>query len=59
MHERLNRHQKGWVPATKGRLPVVLKVFTTFSDKYLAFEFEKYLKSGSDRAFCIRHFISK
>ena len=27
------------------------------SDKYKAYEFEKYLKSGSGRAFIKKHFI--
>lgn len=27
-----------------------------FKDKYLAFNFEKYLKSGSGRAFIKKHF---
>ncbi len=56
--ERLQRHQKGAVPATKGRLPVELILYISFPNKYLAFAFEKYLKSGSGRAFTKRHFIS-
>lgn len=51
IREHLQRHQKGNVPATCKRLPVVLKFYCAFSDKAKAFEFEKYLKSGSGRAF--------
>lgn len=55
--DRLERHQKGYVLATQNRLPVILEFYTAIPDKYKAFEFEKYLKSGSGRAFLKRHFI--
>jgi len=48
---RFQRHIDGHVPATKPRLPVILVFYCAFRDKYKAFEFEKYLKSGSGRAF--------
>ncbi|MFH1758968.1 MAG: GIY-YIG nuclease family protein [Patescibacteria group bacterium] len=54
LQDRIIRHQKGYVPATKGRLPIKLVSYIAFSDKYKAFEFEKYLKSGSGRAFVKR-----
>ena len=57
LKDRLNRHQSGWVPATKDRLPVELEAYFAFKDKYKAFNFEKYLKSGSGRAFLKKHFI--
>lgn len=53
--ERLYRHNSGHIPATAGRLPVKLVSYTVFVEKYKAFEFEKYLKSGSGRAFVKRH----
>ena len=52
---RLERHQKGYVPATTNRLPVELECYFAIKDKYKAFEFEKYLKSGSGRAFIQKH----
>ena len=52
---RMARHQKGQVPATKDRLPVKLITYFAFSNKYTAFNFEKYLKSGNGRAFMKRH----
>ena len=55
--KRLEKHRKGYVPATKNRLPVVLDFYFAISDKYKAFEFEKYLKSGSGRAFINKHLI--
>lgn len=55
LKERLRRHQKGYVPKTRDRRPITLKNYIAFLDKYQAFEFEKYLKSGSGRAFIKRH----
>ena len=54
---RLDRHNSGYVSATKYRLPVSLICYITFTDKYKAFEFERDLKSGSGRAFISRHFV--
>ncbi|MDO8571346.1 MAG: GIY-YIG nuclease family protein [bacterium] len=56
IQERLDRHQKSQVPATAKRLPVSLEFYFATEDKYKAFEFEKYLKSGSGRAFLKKHF---
>lgn len=55
--DRFERHQKGYVPATGNRLPVNLEFYFVIQDKYKAFEFEKYLKSGSGRAFIKKHFL--
>ncbi len=52
---RLARHQNGHVLATKDRLPISLISYFAFSNKYTAFNFEKYLKSGSGRAFMKKH----
>lgn len=57
LDERLCRHNSGHVPATVKRLPVKLVAYTVFVDKYKAFEFEKYLKSGSGRAFVKKHLL--
>ena len=57
LKERFKRHQNGHVPATAGILPVELKSYIAFADKYKAFEFEKYLKSGSGRAFASKRFL--
>jgi predicted GIY-YIG superfamily endonuclease len=54
--DRLNRHQSGKIKFTRTRLPVSVVLTITFCDKYKAFAFEKYLKSGSGRAFSKRHF---
>ncbi len=56
LKDRIDRHQKGHVPATKERRPIELLNYVAFKDQYKAFEFEKYLKSGSGRAFINKHF---
>jgi predicted GIY-YIG superfamily endonuclease len=57
LKDRLKRHQSGFVPATKNRLPVKLHFYMVFTDKYKAFNFEKYLKSGSGRALLKKRLI--
>jgi len=51
LKKRIESHQNGLVSFTKPRLPVSLVFYCAFADKHKAFEFEKYLKSGSGRAF--------
>jgi putative endonuclease len=55
--DRLLRHSKGQVLYTRSRLPVTVVLTINFYDKYKAYKFEKYLKSGSGRAFLQRHFL--
>jgi predicted GIY-YIG superfamily endonuclease len=57
LDDRIKRHSSGWVPATKSRLPITLQTYIVFEDKYKAFAFEKYLKSGSGRAFSKKRLI--
>jgi predicted GIY-YIG superfamily endonuclease len=57
MPDRLSRHQKGEVRYTSSRLPVELIVTISFNDKYKAYNFEKYLKSGSGKAFMNKRFV--
>ncbi len=57
LEKRLERHINGYVPATKYRRPVKLITHIVFNNKYKAYEFEKYLKSGSGRAFINKHLI--
>ena len=51
IEDRLTKHNKGLVHFTKDKIPVQIVTFIAFSDKYKAYDFEKYLKSGSGRAF--------
>jgi putative endonuclease len=57
LDERLNRHFKGENTYTKDRLPVTLIYYSAFQDKYKAYDFEKYLKSGSGKAFARKRFL--
>lgn len=58
LEQRMERHSKGQVEYTKGRLPIHIITYTVFTDKYLAFKFEKYLKSGSGRAFMQKRLLN-
>jgi putative endonuclease len=51
VNRRLDEHNSHKVFYTKDKTPVTLITYISFSNKYKAFEFEKYLKSGSGRAF--------
>jgi putative endonuclease len=59
LRSRIERHNKGFVPATKARLPVTIIAYFAFRGKYVAFSFEKYLKSGNGRAFMKKHIFIK
>lgn len=58
LNERLQRHNNRQVAYTSSRLPVQVVHQSVFYDKYKAFEFEKYLKSGSGRAFAKKRLCS-
>ncbi len=49
LEHRLDRYRKGSVTSTRTRLPIELITYITCKDKYKAYQFEKYLKSGSGR----------
>jgi len=51
VNRRVKEHNSHKVSYTKDKTPVKLLTYISFSNKYKAFEFEKYLKSGSGRAF--------
>ncbi len=57
VEDRFDRHMKAQVHYTSTRLPVEIVNYTAFPYKYKAYKFEKYLKSGSGRAFAKRHLI--
>ena len=57
LKQRMQRHKLGQVQFTKSRLPVELVIYIAFKDKYKAYFFEKYLKSGSGRAFANKRFL--
>ena len=53
---RLSDHNAGRCPHTVRRRPWALHVVIEFRDEPTAIRFERYLKSGSGRAFAKRHF---
>jgi len=52
---RLSKHNLGEVAHTAKYRPWHIKSYVTFTDDTRAFAFEKYLKSGSGRAFAKKH----
>jgi predicted GIY-YIG superfamily endonuclease len=52
---RLSRHNSGEVAYTAKRRPWHVKSYIAFTDDTRAFAFERYLKSGSGRAFAKKH----
>ena len=57
LSERLKRHAMREVLYTSTRLPVELITYIVFTDKYKAFNFERYLKSGSGKAFAFKRLV--
>jgi len=53
---RLADHNMGRCPYTASHRPWQLHVGIEFTDETRALRFERYLKSGSGRAFAKRHF---
>jgi len=52
---RLSKHNSGSVTHTAKYKPWRIKTYVAFSDEARALAFEKYLKSGSGRAFAKTH----
>jgi len=57
LDDRLKRHNAGQVPSTKDRKPWKLICHINFEDNQTAYDFERYLKTGSGRAFIKKHFL--
>ena len=51
LEQRFRAHQKGEVKYTATRLPIEIAHVSYFADKQKAYDFERYLKSGSGMAF--------
>ena len=54
--QRLIDHNEGCLPNTARYRPWQLSVVVEFADELRAANFERYLKSGSGRAFARKHF---
>jgi len=57
LERRIMEHNSHKIHYTRTRTPVYIHSYVAFTDKYRAFEFEKYLKTGSGIAFRNRHLI--
>jgi putative endonuclease len=55
LRARLKKHNAGEVTHTSKYRPWKVRTYVAFSDEKLAVAFEKYLKSGSGRAFAKKH----
>ena len=58
IEDRISRHKNGTVSYTSSRLPIEIVHQSLFFNRYKAYEFEKYLKTGSGRAFAIKRLHS-
>ena len=57
LRQRLKDHNEGRSPHTAKFRPWILIAYFAFAQKRTAITFERYLKSGSGRAFIRRHFL--
>ncbi len=55
--QRIKAHNDGEVHFTKDKLPVELVHLSLFENKQKAYDFERYLKSGSGIAFRNKRFV--
>jgi predicted GIY-YIG superfamily endonuclease len=55
LQSRLAKHNAGGNPHTAAHAPWQIQTAIAFTDEPRAAAFERYLKSGSGRAFAIRH----
>ena len=55
--KRLKEHSTGQVLFTRNKRPVVLVHISVFEDLHKAYDFERYLKSGSGKAFMKKRLI--
>jgi predicted GIY-YIG superfamily endonuclease len=56
LRERLREHNRGNSPHTSKFAPWAILAYFAFAERQTAIAFERYLKSGSGRAFAKRHF---
>lgn len=57
LKKRLARHNSGADTATKNFKPWKIEFYAAFPDKEKADAFERYLKTGSGRAFAKKHLL--
>ena len=57
LEQRINAHRRGTVKYTSKRLPINLVTYIHFNDDIKAYNFERYLKSGSGKAFMKKRLV--
>ena len=57
LEKRIQDHNSGKVHYILDKRPIELVSFISFSDKYKTFDFEKYLKTRSGRAFMYKRLV--
>jgi len=57
LRNRISQHLAGNVKSTKSNLHYVLAWYCAFPERSQALSFERYLKSGSGRAFMTKRFL--
>jgi putative endonuclease len=57
LRQRIRKHQAEVSSHAAKYRPWKLKAYSAFETEKTATRFERYLKSGSGRAFCKRHFM--
>ena len=57
LKDLLARHNRGEVPSTAKLIPWHVAHYAVFPDKKKAYDYERYLKSGSGRNFVERHLL--
>lgn len=57
--DRMERHRRGKVKYTSTRLPFEVKAVIAVADQYVALQLEDYLKTGSGRAFTLKHLLKQ
>jgi predicted GIY-YIG superfamily endonuclease len=58
VRRRLEEHNRGGAVYTAAHAPYVLEWYSGFLNKAAAYDFERYLKSGSGHAFMNKHLLS-
>ena len=56
LERRMKEHENGKAKSTINRRPLELKYYCAFKERKTAAAFEKYLKTGSGKAFINKHF---
>lgn len=57
LKRRIAKHKNGEVRFTNSRLPLTIVHLSIFAEKIKAYNFERYLKSGSGVAFRNKHLV--